>query len=215
MSEITCDVTISLDGFVAGANPTRENPLGDGGEQLHRWQFEEAADNRRELELLLGAGAFIMGRNMFGPEPGNHEKSWRGWWGEEPPYHAEVFVLTHHERPAERMSGGTIFNFVTGGVKEAIASAGKAAGDQNIAIAGGARTINQFLQADLIDELRLHIAPLTLGAGVRLFENVGSLNLQAAGVRQTPLVTHVTYRRSMSKVSEVASPIRQQPKGAA
>jgi dihydrofolate reductase len=126
--------------------------------------------NASEIEAMTAAGAFIMGRNMFGPGRGTWDEEWEGWWGEEPPYHGPVFVLTHHERAPLTMKGGTTFTFVTDGIESALAQAREAAGDANIAIAGGAATVNQYLAARLLDELRLHVAPLLLGAGERLFE---------------------------------------------
>ncbi|WP_426225162.1 dihydrofolate reductase family protein [Pseudarthrobacter sp. DSP2-3-2b1] len=195
MSRVTCDLTISLDGYLAGPNQSMAEPLGEGGESLHRWQFEEPEAHAAEREGILAAGAFIMGRNMFaGPGPGPWAEDWRGWWGEEPPYHAPVFVLTHHERGPLKMEGGTTFNFVTGGIDTALAQAREAAGSKDVAIAGGAQTARQFLSAGLIDELRLHIAPMILGGGERLLDGVGSLNLEPTEVRSTSLVTHIRYR---------------------
>lgn len=195
MSQVTCDLTISLDGYLAGPNQSMAEPLGEGGESLHRWQFEEPEAHAAEREGILAAGAFIMGRNMFaGPGPGPWAEDWRGWWGEEPPYHAPVFVLTHHERKPLEMEGGTTFNFVTGGIEAALTQAREAAGSKDVAIAGGARTARQYLSAGLIDELRLHIAPMVLGAGERLLDGVGNLKLEPTEVRGTSLVTHIRYR---------------------
>lgn len=195
MSSVTCDLTVSLDGFLAGPNQTPDNPLGEGGEDLHRWQFEEAEANAAALQGILSAGAYIMGRNMFaGPGTGPWDEDWRGWWGEEPPYHAPVFVLTHHPRAPLEMEGGTTFTFVSDGIDAALAQAREAAGGKDVAIAGGAKTARQYLSAGLIDELRLHIAPLTLGAGERLLDGVGNLKLEPTEVLGTRLVTHVRYR---------------------
>jgi dihydrofolate reductase len=195
MNSVTCDLTVSLDGFLAGANQSRDNPLGEGGEDLHRWQFEEPEANAAALEGILAAGAFIMGRNMFaGPGPGPWDDDWRGWWGEEPPYHAPVFVLTHHPRPPLEMQAGTTFHFVNDGIESALAKAREAAGGKDIAIAGGADTARQYLSAGLIDELRLHISPLLLGAGERLLDGVGNLKLEPTEVSGTGLVTHIRYR---------------------
>lgn len=197
MSRVTCDLTISLDGFVAGPNQTRADPLGEGGERLHRWMFEEPEPNAAAIEGILAAGAYIMGRNMFaGPGPGPWDEGWRGWWGEEPPYHAPVFVLTHHARAPLEMQGGTTFNFVTGGIESALARAREAAGGQDVAIAGGAQTARQFLSAGLIDELRLHIAPIVLGAGERLLDGVANIGLEPMEVSGSRLVSHVRYRVS-------------------
>ena len=193
MSQVTCDLTISLDGFVAGPNQSMAEPLGEGGELLHRWQFEEPEANTAEREGILAAGAFIMGRNMYAG-PGEWDEGWRGWWGEEPPYHAPVFVLTHQPREPVRMLGGTTFNFVTDGIESALARAREAAGSKDVAIAGGAQTARQYLSAGLIDELRLHIAPMVLGAGERLLDGVENLTLEPTEVGGTSLVTHVRYR---------------------
>ncbi|MGJ3189849.1 dihydrofolate reductase family protein [Paenarthrobacter sp. FR1] len=195
MSQVTCDLTVSLDGFVAGPNQSLEQPLGERGESLHRWQFEERETNAAEIEGILAAGAFIMGRNMFaGPGPGPWGADWHGWWGEEPPYHAPVYVLTHHEREPLEMQGGTTFHFVTDGVEAALDRARDSAGGKDVAIAGGAQTARQFLAAGLIDELRLHISPMILGGGERLLDGVGDLTLEPVEVSGTGLVTHVRYR---------------------
>ena len=135
-----------------------------------------------------------MGRNMFGPDRGVWDLDWTGWWGDEPPYHAPVYVLAHRPRGPVEMRGGTTFHFVTDGIESALARAREAAGDADVAVAGGASTVNQYLAAGLIDELRLHVAPVVLGAGERLFTGVGSLDLEPAGVRHTGMVTHLTYR---------------------
>jgi dihydrofolate reductase len=135
-----------------------------------------------------------MGRNMFGPGRDAWDEQWKGWWGDEPPYHAPVFVLTHHPREPLTMQGGTTFTFVTHGIESALAQAREAAGDADIAIAGGAQTVNQYLSAGLIDELRLHVVPVVLGAGERLFDGVGELNLERLDVSGTELVTHLSYR---------------------
>ncbi|MFC6879063.1 MULTISPECIES: dihydrofolate reductase family protein [Actinomadura] len=195
MSKVTCDIAISADGFAAGRNQSLEEPFGEGvGQVLHRWMFEEPEENAEVIERITAAGAFVMGRNMFGPGRGAWDLDWTGWWGDEPPYHAPVFVLTHHERAPVAMEGGTTFTFVTGGIEEALAQARKAAGGADVAIAGGAATVNQYLAAGLIDELRLHIAPVLLGAGERLFDGVSGLSLDKVGHAGTDLVTHVTYR---------------------
>lgn len=195
MGKVTCDIGISVDGFVAGPDQRLEVPLGEGAERLHRWMFEQPEENAEVIEKITAAGAFIMGRNMFGPVRGTWgDSDWTGWWGEEPPYHAPVFVLTHYPRESVTMKGGTTFNFVTDGIEAAMERAQQAAGDEDVAVAGGAQTVNQYLQAGLIDELRLHIAPVVLGAGERLFEGVGDLPLEPVAVSRTDLVTHVTYR---------------------
>jgi dihydrofolate reductase len=195
MSRVTCDLTISLDGYLAGPNQSMTEPLGENGERLHGWMFKDAENNAAELAGILSAGAYIMGRNMFaGPGPGPWDPEWRGWWGEEPPYHAPVFVLTHHQRDPLEMAGGTTFHFVTDGIESALAQAREAAGSRDVAIAGGARTVQQFLAAGLSDELRLHTAPVLLGAGERPLDGVTDLALEPTEVRGTRLVTHVTYR---------------------
>lgn len=195
MNNVTCDLTVSLDGFLAGPNQSRSTPLGDGGEELHRWMFEEPDANADAIAGILSSGAYIMGRNMFaGPGPGPWDADWRGWWGVEPPYHAPVFVLTHHPRPPLQMAGGTTFHFVAEGIEAALDQARNAANGKDVAIAGGAATARQYLSAGLIDELRLHIAPLVLGAGARLLEGVRDLRLEPADVSGTRLVTHVRYR---------------------
>jgi dihydrofolate reductase len=195
MPKVTAGLSISADGFAAGPNQTLEKPFGDGDiDQLHRWMFETPEENAAEVAALTDAGAFIMGRNMFGPGRGEWDPEWTGWWGPEPPYHRPVFVLTHHERDDLPMGGGTTFHFVTGGIEEALKRAREAAGDRPVTIAGGAATVNQFLAAGLVDELTLHIAPVVLGAGERMFDGVPRLRLQQTGGRAASLVTHVHYR---------------------
>ncbi|TDD15204.1 dihydrofolate reductase family protein [Nonomuraea diastatica] len=196
MSKVTSDMAMSLDGFVAGPDQSLENPFGEGvGERLHRWMFEEPETHAAVIEGITAAGAFIMGRNMFGPGRDGWDLDWTGWWGDEPPYHAPVFVLTHHPREPLPMKGGTTFTFVTDGIEAALAQAREAAGDRDVAIAGGARTVNQFLAAGLIDELRLHVAPVILGRGERLFEGVGDVTLEPiGGTSGSSLVTHLGYR---------------------
>jgi dihydrofolate reductase len=135
-----------------------------------------------------------MGRNMFGPIRGDWEGDWNGWWGDDPPYHAPVFVLTHHARETVTMAGGTTFTFVTDGIRSALEQAREAAGDRDVAIAGGASTVNQYLAAGLLDELRTHVTPVTFGAGERLFDGVPPLRLELLGARAASLVTHVRYR---------------------
>jgi dihydrofolate reductase len=199
MGRVFCDLTISADGYSAGLNQTEQRPFGDDGgdgwgDKLHAWFAETAEENRAEVDQATAATAFIMGRNMFGPIRGEWDRQWNGWWGDDPPFHAPVFVLTHHAREPQPMDGGTTYYFVTDGIESALAQARAAAGDGDVAIQGGATTINQYLAAGLIDELRLHIAPLTLGAGTRLFEGVPPLTLEQVTSRAAKLVTHVTYR---------------------
>lgn len=195
MSKVVCDISVSADGYAAGPNQTRDKPFGDGPvERLHAWMFETPDENKAEIDEVVSAGAFVMGRNMFGPIRGEWDSEWQGWWGDEPPYHGPVFVLTHYPREPLTMRGGTTFTFVTDGIESALAQARAAVGERNVAIAGGAATINQYLRAGLIDELRTHIAPVTLGAGERLFESVPALNLEIISARGASLVAHITYR---------------------
>ncbi|MFG3153334.1 dihydrofolate reductase family protein [Streptomyces sp. NPDC048219] len=196
---VISDLTISVDGFSAGLHQTEERPFGeDGGDgsgaALHAWMFDTPEENRAELDRLSAAGAFIMGRNMFGPVRGGWDRRWNGWWGDDPPFHAPVFVLTHHPREPQPMAGGTTYHFVTDGIASALARARTAAGDADVLVHGGATTVNQYLAAGLIDELRLHVVPLVLGAGTRLFEGVPPLELEQLTSRPASLVTHVTYR---------------------
>ena len=208
MSSVTCQMSISLDGFVAGPNQSLENPIGEGGMRLHQWMFDTASWKRQQGEtggarsadsdvvdgLLQGNGAYIMGRKMFGGANGQWDETWTGWWGDEPPYHAPVFVLSHHSRKPISMRGGTTFSFVTEGIDSALAQARAAAGDKNVAIAGGASTVQQYLAAGLLDELYLHIVPVILGAGERLLEGVSDPTLEPVKVIVSTAVTHVTYR---------------------
>ena len=195
MSLVTCDIAISVDGYSAGPNQSLENPMGEGGEhQLARWMFEQPDENAAAIEAILDAGAFIMGRNMFSPGRGEWDEAWNGWWGADPPYHASVFVLTHFPRDPVLMVGGTTFFFVTDGIHSALTQARAVAGERNVSIAGGAHTVRQYLTAGLIDELRLHIAPVVLGAGERLFEGVADVALEQIDSSSSSLVTHVNYR---------------------
>ena len=196
MSKVTSDMAMSVDGFTAGHNQSLDKPFGDGvGElTLHGWMFEQADVNAAEIEAITAAGAYVMGRNMFGPGRGDWDLDWKGWWGDDPPYHAPVFVLTHHPREPLTMQGSTTFTFVTDGIESALAQAREAAGDGDVAIAGGAATVNQYLAAGLIDELRLHVAPVLLGAGERLLDSVGNFDLEPLGVKSNELVTHLSYR---------------------
>ena len=208
MGKVTCQISISLDGFVAGPNQSVDNPIGEGGMRLHEWLFatsswrrqqgqeggEDGADSQVVDEVVQGVGAYIMGRKMFGGGSGPWDREWRGWWGEEPPYHAPVFVLTHHPRQPLSMLGGTTFTFVTDGMASALEQAQAAAGDRIVAIAGGASTVRQCLAAGSLDELYLHIVPVILGAGERLLEDVGDPVLEPVNVVASPAVTHIKYR---------------------
>jgi dihydrofolate reductase len=194
MTKVTCDSGVSLDGFSAGPDQSLDDPLGKGAERLHRWMFEEREANKAVIDTVVEAGAYIMGRHMFCPDRGEWDLDWRGWWGEDPPYHAPVFVLGHREREPVEMQGGTTFHFVTDGIEAAMERAKEAAGDRTVSIAGGASTVQQYLRAGLIDELRLHIAPVILGSGERLLDDVGDLKLEQLAVTSSELVTHITYR---------------------
>lgn len=208
MALVRCQISISLDGFVAGPNQTVDEPLGERGESLHEWVFVteswrrlqgmEGGERSVDSEVIDGVfenvGAYIMGRKMFGGGPGSWDETWKGWWGDDPPYHVPVFVLTHHARDPLPMDGGTTFNFVTDGIGSALAQAGAAAGDKDVMIAGGASAVQQYLAAGLLDELYLHVVPLTLGAGERLLDNVGDVRMEPVEVVASPAVTHVKYR---------------------
>jgi len=191
-------MSISADGYVAGPNQSQDHPLGVGGQLLHAWHIGTAKDhpvNQQVVdEMMADMGATIMGRNMFGPVRGEWgDSDWTGWWGDEPPYHCPVFVLTHHPHDPIALNV-TTFHFVTDGIHPALERARAAAGERNISIAGGASTLNQYLAAGLLDELRLHVTPCILGAGERVFDGVPAQQLERVSVRATSLVTHITYR---------------------
>lgn len=199
MGRIIVNQTITADGYAAGVDQTEERPFGeDGGDgwgdRMHAWMFDDAEENQAEVDQMASARVHIMGRNMFGPVRGAWDRDWRGWWGENPPFHGPVFVLTHHPRDPQPMEGGTTFHFVTDGIHAALERARGAAGDGDISIQGGADTINQYLAAGLVDELRLHIVPFTLGRGARLFDGVPPLDLKQVSARSASTVLHVTYR---------------------
>jgi dihydrofolate reductase len=197
MTQTTAHVSISLDGFIAGPGQDRDNPLGAGGLRLHDWHLTDQpteADAALTAELLRPRGAFVMGRNMFGPIRGEWDEDWRGWWGHEPPYHAPVFVLTHHPHDPIEMAGGTTFHFVTDGFDSAYARAREVAGDRDVSIAGGASTIRQALAAGVIDQLVLDIAPVVLGGGESPFAGVADLKLEPVEAIHSPQATHVRYR---------------------
>ena len=203
MSHTTCHMSVSLDGFVAGPNQSRENPLGERGLELHGWHIgAERANDTDSIAtgwLMRPRGAYIMGRNMFGPVRDEWKQDWRGWWGAEPPYHAPVFVLTHYARDPIEMEGGTTFHFVTDGFDEAYRQAREASGADGIDIAGGASTVRQALAAEVIDEITLDIAPVLLGAGERLFDGSESLGFEPVEVLHSPLATHIRYQRTGPK----------------
>ena len=197
--KVTCDLTISLDGYAAGLNQTEQRPFGDDGgdgwgDKLHAWYSEGPEEHPAEFARMMTAKAFIMGRNMFGPVRGEWDRPWTGWWGDNPPYHGPVFVLTHHPRDPQPMAGGTTFHFVTDGIEAAFERAREAAGEGDISVHGGATTVNQYLAAGLIDEIRLHVAPLMLGTGTRLFDGVPPLDLEQVESRPAGSVTHLIYR---------------------
>jgi dihydrofolate reductase len=211
MSKLRCHISISADGFVAGPDQSEQDPLGHGGERLHDWAIplaawreahekhdgEENASSQVMAESLANVGAGVMGRNMFGPIGGGDwgDGRWNGWWGDDPPYHNAVYVLTHHPREPVPMKGGTTYHFVTDGIESALERAKEAAGGQDVRLWGGAEVINQYLAAGLLDELELHIVPILLGGGARLFESVGSeVRLEQVRAVGAPGVTHVKYR---------------------
>jgi dihydrofolate reductase len=205
---VTCQISISLDGFAAGPNQSLDNPIGEGGMRLHDWVFATASwrrqhgeeggvdgpDSEVADEVFQGIGAYIMGRNMFGGGSGEWDHEWKGWWGPDPPYHTPVFVLTHHPREPLQMLGGTTFHFVTDGIQSALEQARAAAGDQIVSIAGGASSVRQFLAAGSLDELYLHVVPVVLGTGERLLEDVGDPVLEPVKVVASRAVTHIKYR---------------------
>jgi dihydrofolate reductase len=205
---------MSLDGFVAGPNPTTEEPLGAGGERLHDWAIatqawreshgmeggETNVDSEIVAEGLATRGATVMGRRMFsgGQGPWEDDPNADAWWGDEPPFRHPVFVLTHHEREPVQKQGGTTFTFVTDGIESALDQAGAAAGDKDVTVAGGAEVVQQYLAAGLFDEIQLHVAPVLLGDGVRLFDGAlpdAPRALKLIRVVESPAgVTHVKYR---------------------
>ena len=213
MSRLTLDITMSLDGFVAGPNATVELPLGDGGEQLHEWLFGLAtfrerhgldgdgarnADDDVLRESLEKTGAILMGRRMFsgGEGPWESDPVADGWWGDDPPFGVPVFVLTSHARETVPKGGGNSYTFVTDGIEAAFEQARAAAGAKDVAVAGGANVVQQCLKAGLLDEIQIHLVPLLLGDGVRLFEDLGSEQpkLEIGRVIGSPTVTHLRYR---------------------
>ena len=210
MGKLRVHISTSVDGFIAGPNQTLEQPLGEGGEQLHDWvvQLEawrkphglEAGEINASTsvveELQSNVGATVMGRNMFGGGPGPWEEDdpWNGWWGDNPPFHTPVFVLTHHPREPLEMEGGTTFSFVTDGIESALDQARQTAGDKDVLIGGGANVMQQYLAARLVDEFELHVVPILLGDGERLLENVGDLKLEQVRAVEAPGVTHIKYR---------------------
>jgi dihydrofolate reductase len=212
MGTFKASISMSLDGYVAGPEQSAENPLGIGGEQLHEWIFPLRAFRRGHgdeggevnastpiAEGILGnVGAVVMGRNMFGGGPGPwRDDSWKGWWGDDPPYHCPVFVLTHHAREPEEMQGGTTFYFVTDGIESALEQARTAAADKDVSLGGGAEAVQQYLAAGLLDEVVVSISPILLGGGARLFDNLGDPGptLEQVEAIGAPGVTHIRYAR--------------------
>ena len=213
MAKVKFNITMSLDGYVAGPGQNLENPLGEGGLALHEWAFatqnfraahgldgggEIGLDDERIAAWNSNIGATIMGRNMFGPVRGPWgDDTWAGWWGDDPPFHTPVFVLTHHDRESLAMNGGTTFHFVADGIEAALERANDAAGGRDVAIGGGASTAQQYLRARLIDEMEIHVVPMLLGAGSRLFENLegGPASYECVGLVSSPAVAHFTYVR--------------------
>jgi dihydrofolate reductase len=210
MSKLRFHISMSLDGFVAGPDPSEEDPLGKRGEELHEWVLPLAAFREPHGETggevnastpvvegwWANVGAFVMGRNMFGGGPGPWgEPPWQGWWGDEPPFRRPVFVLTHHARGPLQLEGGTTFHFVTDGIESALEQARDAAGGKDVSLAGGADVTQQYLAAGLIDEMEIALVPVLLGGGTRLFENLGASGLQLKQVRaiEAPGVVHLKY----------------------
>jgi dihydrofolate reductase len=213
MSKLRLRISMSLDGFVAGPAQSVQNPLGTGGERLHEWVFplavwrsmhgmaggEVNASSRVVEESMANIGATIMGRNMFGGHPGpwRKDRPWNGWWGDNPPFHHPVFVLTHHAREPLTFDGGTTFTFVTTGLQTALDQARAAADGRDVALAGGAQTANSYLALGFVDEMEISVVPVLLGAGERLFAGVDDLHgLELVRTVATPNVTHFRFARS-------------------
>jgi dihydrofolate reductase len=209
VSKLKLNITMSLDGYVAGPAQSLEHPLGIGGEELHGWlvplkAFREShgaeggevnASTPFAEDILGGAGATIMGRNMFGGGPGPWDESWHGWWGDDPPFHHPVFVITHHRREPLELQGGTTFHFVTDGIESGLAQARAAAGGRDVSLGGGASVAQQYLAAGLLDELVVSVVPVLLGGGARLFDDVGEARLEQVEAVGAPGVTHIRYVR--------------------
>ncbi len=209
MPKVFADITMSLDGFVAGPSPTLDDPLGAGGMQLHEWVFRLAAwrsahgleggetgpDEVMVEESLARTGAVVMGRKMFsgGSGPWESDPNREAWWGDNPPFHVPVYVVTHHAREPLVKEGGTTFSFVTEGVEAAVARAREAAGERDVSVAGGGSVVTQALVAGLLDELQVHVAPVFLGEGSRLFDGVPARRLEIVRVIEAPLATHMKY----------------------
>jgi dihydrofolate reductase len=208
--KVRADISMSLDGFVAGPDQSLEDPLGIGGMQLHEWVFrleawrsahglpggEVDVDSELVTESTGSSGAVVMGRKMYsgGSGPWEDDPNGDGWWGDEPPFHTPVFVVTHHPREPREMQGGTTFAFVTDGVESAVEQARAVAGEQDVLVAGGGSVVRQALAAGLLDEIQVHIAPVLLGSGVRLFEGASPAGLEITRVVAGPQATHIRYR---------------------
>jgi dihydrofolate reductase len=212
MARLRFQISMSLDGFVAGPDQSVKNPLGVGGEQLHEWVFPlrtfktlhggeggiTGPDDDVLAENAANIGATIMGRHMFGGGTGGWpDPPWNGWWGDDPPFHSAVLVLTHHARAPQEMKGGTTFHFVTDGIHAALEWATRAAGGRDVAVAGGADAIQQYLRAGLIDEMDIHVVPVLLGGGARLFDRTDGVpaRYESVHVISSPQVTHYKLRR--------------------
>jgi dihydrofolate reductase len=215
MAKLRLNITMSLDGYVAGPRQSLENPLGEGGIGLHTWAFatrsfravhgqdveggETGIDDEQVAAWNANIGATIMGRNMFGPVRGPWgDDAWVGWWGEEPPFHTPVFVLTHHPREPIEMRGGTTFHFVGDGIEAALGRAMEAAGGRDVALGGGAEAAQQYLRARLVDEFAVHVVPVLLGGGSRLFEDLdgGPSGYESVGLVSSPVAAHYSFVRT-------------------
>jgi dihydrofolate reductase len=210
MSKFRFQLAVSLDGFAAGPEQSEENPLGIGGMDLHEWvvklevwrkqhgleggEVNASTPVVEELQSNIGAG--VMGRNMFGggPGPWSEDESWNGWWGDNPPFHTPVYVITHHPREPLKMEGGTTFTFVTDGIGSALEQAKQAADGRDVLLGGGANVVQQYLAAGLLDEFDLHVVPILLAEGERLLENIGRLEIEQVSAVEAPGVTHIKYR---------------------
>lgn len=212
MAKSKAQISVSLDGYMAGPNQSEEDPLGEGGMALHEWVFKlsswrgehqleggEGDDNPSNAVIVAAqanVGAVVMGRNMFGPVRGEWgDSDWRGWWGDDPPFHTPVFVLTHHPRDSFELEGGNVFHFVTDGIESAMARAREAAGGKDVSIGGGASTLRQAIAADELDELLVNQVPIVLGGGESLFGGLpaGTAGFELVEVVQGPEALHLTY----------------------
>lgn len=211
MTTVRAQMSMSLDGYIAGPNDSRDNPLGEGGERLHEWVFDLASwrerqglkggETNRDSEIVAesfeNVGAVVMGRRMFSNEDGSWgDQPFEGYWGDDPPFRVPVFVLTHHDREPLEKAGGTTFTFVSDGIESALAQATDAADDEDVSVAGGASTFQQFIRLGLLDELEIHLVPVLLGDGIPLFENLdaGPIELERTRVVESPDVTHLRFR---------------------